>query len=245
MPVDRTLATLLYGSIAAAAAAFGVGPWAFGRRPSTALIGLANALAAGLMLGAAYILVNEGLTGPASPGAAGAVLGILFVYGSHAFGGTSDLRLNLSDEMSPEYGYKVVVVNSLHSASEGIAIGVAMFLELRLGIFMALAFAVHNVAEATALCSVLLPRGVSLGRAAALSVLTDVSQPLMAVATYAVLMAAPVILPPTLGFAVGAIIYLTVVELLPEAYAQAHEVGIGVTASVAMSAVALLRVLVP
>ncbi len=245
MPVDRTLATLLYGAIAAAAAAFGVGPWAFGRRPSRRLIGLANALAAGLMLGAAYILVSEGLTGPAAPGAAGAVLGILFVYGSHAFGGTADLQLNLPDEVSPEYGYKVVVVNSLHSASEGIAIGVAMFLDLRLGIFMALAFAVHNVAEATALCSVLVPRGVSLGRAAALSVLTDVSQPLMAVATYAVLVAAPVILPPTLGFAVGAIIYLTVVELLPEAYTQAHEVGIGVTAAVAMSAVAVLRVFLP
>jgi len=245
VPVDRTLVTLAYATLAAAVSALGVGPFAFGRRPPRTQIGLANALAAGLMLGAAYILVSEGLTGPAAPGAAGAVLGILFVYGSHAFAGTTDLRLNLADEKSPEYGYKIVVVNSLHSASEGIAIGVAMFLELRLGIFMALALAVHNVAEATALCSVLVPRGVSNLRAAALSVLTNVSQPLLAVTTYAVLIAAPTILPPTLGFAVGAIIYLTVVELLPEAYAEAHEVGIAVTAAVAMSAVALLRVLLP
>jgi zinc transporter ZupT len=245
VPVDRTLVTLAYASLAAAVSAVGVGPFAFGGRPPRTHIGLANALAAGLMLGAAYILMSEGLTGPAAPGAAGAVLGILFVYGSHAFAGTADLRLNLADDPSPEYGYKVVVVNSLHSASEGIAIGVAMFLELRLGIFMALALAVHNVAEATALCSVLIPRGVSIARAAALSVLTNVSQPLLAVTVYAVLTAAPDILPPTLGFAVGAIIYLTVVELLPEAYAETHEVGIAVTAAVSMSAVALLRVLLP
>ena len=173
------------------------------------------------------------------------MLGILFVYGSHAFAGTADLRLNLDDHPSPEYGYQVVVVNSLHSASEGIAIGVAMFIEFRLGIFMALALAVHNVAEASALCSVLIPRSVSIARAAVLSVLTNVSQPLLAVTVYAVLMAAPDILPPTIGFAVGAIVYLTVVELLPEAYAETHEVGIAVTAAVSMSAVALLRVLLP
>jgi hypothetical protein len=37
-------------------------------------------------------------------------------------------------------------------------------------------------------------------------------------------------------------IYLTVVELLPEAYLEAHQTAIAVTASVAMSVVALLEV---
>jgi ZIP family zinc transporter len=240
--MDGTITTLLYASVAAAVAALGPLPWVFRREPSVALLGFANALAAGMMLGAAYILTAEGLGGDALAGAAGALLGVLFVWGSHAFAGTSELRLNLTDEMSPDYGYKVLVVNGLHSASEGVAIGVAMSINLRLGIFLALAFAVHNIAEATALCAVLIPRGVSRKRAAALGVMTNVSQILLAVVCYTVLVAQPGILAPMLGFAVGAMIYLTVVELLPEAYLEAHQTAIAVTASVAMSVVALLEV---
>jgi zinc transporter ZupT len=240
--MDGTLATLLFASIAAAVAALGPLPWVFRREPSAALLGVANALAAGMMLGAAYILAAEGLGVDALVGAAGALAGILFVWGSHAFGGTSELRLNLTADTSPDYGYKVLVVNGMHSASEGVAIGVAIFLDLRLGIFMALAFAVHNIAEATTLCAVLIPRGVSRARAAMLGVFTNVTQVLLAVVCYTVLVAEPGMLTVMLGFAVGAMIYLTVVELLPEAYLEVHQTAIAVTASVAMSVVALLEV---
>jgi ZIP family zinc transporter len=243
--MDGTLITLLYASIAAAVAALGPLPWVFRREPSVALLGFANALAAGMMLGAAYILTAEGLGGNALVGAAGALSGVLFVWGSHAFAGTAELRLNLTGETSLDYGYKVLVVNGMHSASEGVAIGVAMFIELRLGIFLALAFAVHNIAEATTLCAVLIPRGVSRTRASALGVMTNVSQVLLAMVCYTVLVAEPGLLSPILGFAVGAMIYLTVVELLPEAYLEAHQTAIAVTASVAMSVVALLEVVLP
>jgi ZIP family zinc transporter len=205
-------------------------------------MGFANALAAGMMLGAAYILVAHGLGADALAGTAGALLGVLFVFGSHAIRGTSELRLNLTADTSPDYGYKVLVVNGMHSASEGVAIGIAMFIDLRLGIFLALAFAVHNIAEAMTLCAVLIPRGVSRIRAAALGVMTNSPQVLLAVVSYTVLVAEPGVLTPMLGFAVGAMIYLTVVELLPEAYLEAHQTAIAVTASVAMSVVALLEV---
>ncbi|MHC4217485.1 MAG: ZIP family metal transporter [Planctomycetota bacterium] len=240
--MDGTLTTLLYASIAAAVAALGPLPWVFHRQPSVALLGFTNALAAGMMLGAAYILTAEGLEGDAVTVAVGALAGVLFVWGSHAFAGTSELRLNLTAETSPDYGYKVLVVNGLHSASEGVAIGVAMFIDLRLGVFLALAFAVHNIAEATTLCAVLIPRGVTRTRAAALGIMTNVSQVLLAVVCYTVLVAEPGALTAMLGFAVGAMIYLTVVELLPEAYLEAHQTAIAVTASVAMSVVALLEV---
>ncbi len=39
--------------------------------------------------------------------------------------------------------------------------------------------------------------------------------------------------------------YLTMVELLPEAYTEVHQTGIAIIAAVAMSLVALVRVFVP
>lgn len=244
--MDGTLATLLYATVAALAAGLGALPSAFRREFPERWLGWANALAAGLMLGIAYILTIEGLRNETPiPGAAGAVLGILWVYASHAFAGTSELRLNLTEETPPDYGYKILLVNSLHSASEGLAIGVAMVIEIRLGIVLALAFGVHNVAEAVTLTAVLRPRGVGAARAAILAILTNASQVLLAVTGYAVIQAAPIALPWALGFAVGAMIYLSAVELLPEAYDEAHHTGIAVVAAVAISVVALVRVLIP
>ena len=52
--MDGTLITLLYASIAAAVAALGPLPWVFHRQPSVALLGFANALAAGMMLNHAF-----------------------------------------------------------------------------------------------------------------------------------------------------------------------------------------------
>ena len=60
--MDGTITTLLYASVAAAVAALGPLPWVFHREPSVALLGFANALAAGMMLGAAYILTAEAAT---------------------------------------------------------------------------------------------------------------------------------------------------------------------------------------
>ncbi|NIM49790.1 MAG: ZIP family metal transporter [Gemmatimonadales bacterium] len=197
-------------------------------------------MAAGLMLGAAYALLVAGLDLMPVWGATGALLGIAFVYWTHAVSGTADLELNRLEETSPEYGYKVLLVNALHSAAEGIAIGVAMVESLSFGIFMALAIAVHNVPEGTVLCAILKSRGVRLADAAGLAVATNVSQVLLAVAAFAVLTAAPSAVTWVLGFGVGALVYLVVFELLPESYRQAGSTSIALVTIAAMGIVVLL-----
>jgi len=62
----------------------------------------------------------------------------------------------------------------------------------------------------------------------------------MAVATFAVVAAAPAVLPWALGFAVGALIYLVMVELLPESYRQAGATTIGLVTVLAMGVVVLV-----
>jgi len=238
--VEPTLVVLLYSTLAAGAAALGALPLLGSGRIPVVAIGWANALASGFMLGAAYLLLAAGLSYPAWIGAVGAALGIAYVWFTHAATGTEELDLNRLDETSDVYGFKVLLVNTLHSAPEGVAIGAAAMVSLPFGIFVALAMAVHNVAEATALSAILRSRGVRLDTAAALGVMTNVTQVLLAVVTYALVSAAPGGLPWALGFAVGSLIYLVLSELLPESYRQASHTTIALLTILAMGTVVLL-----
>lgn len=235
--MDPTLTVLLYSSLAAGTAVFGAGPFVVREELPVARIGWANALAAGLMLGAAYALIAVGLGEQVSWGAVGAALGVGFVYWTHGVSGTRDIDLNRLNDTGPEYGYQVLLVHSLHSASEGVAIGVAMVVDERFGILMALAIAVHNVPEATVLCAILTSRGVRVVDAAGLAVATNVSQILLAVVAFAVITAAPSVLSWALGFAVGALVYLVMAELLPESYEQAGSTTIALVTIAAMGVV--------
>lgn len=238
--MNPTLAVLLYSGLAAAAASLGVLPVVFRGRLPLAWIGWANAVAAGLMLGVAYALFAAGIDAETLLVAAGAVLGIGFVALSHRATGTDDLDLNRLDEARPEYGYQVILVNALHAAAEGVAIGGAMTMSPAFGLFTAIAIAVHNVPEATVLSAILTSRGVRHRDAAGLAVAANVSQILFAVVTFAVVMATPPVQPWALGFAVGALVYLVMADLLPEAYRQAGRTSIALATILTMGVVVLL-----
>lgn len=202
------------------------------------MIGWANALAAGLMLGVAYTLLTEGLGNALWAGGAGALVGIVFVRAGHAAAGTGELDALV--ELPPGQGYKLVLVDALHGADEGVAIGAAMAVSLPLGIAMALALGVHNVPEAIVLSSALRERGTSLPRTTLLAVGVKTSQVLLAVASFSVAVAWPGSLPWLVGFAVGALIYRTLVELLPESYHQAGQTSIAMVTLLAAGVVVLL-----
>ncbi|MEM7048606.1 MAG: ZIP family metal transporter [Acidobacteriota bacterium] len=243
IPSDPTLAVLLFASLAAASAFLGALPL-LGRRAQApqALLGWSNALAAGLMLGSAFVLSET--VGAAAPWASalGAALGTCYSAWARSVSGGPIPEPSLCE---PAQGYQALLVATLHSASEGIAIGAAMAADLSLGIFTALAIAVHNVPEGLVLGAVLRGHGVTSLQAGALAVAANISQVLFAVSTFAVISAAPAILPWILGFAVGALVFLILTELLPEAYREAGASRIALVTSVAMSLVVLLRGLVP
>ncbi len=236
-------AVILYSSIAAASAALGILPLVNQRLFALRWVGWANALAAGLMLGAAYTLTVAGLDRAVLAGAAGALLGIGFIHGAHALSDTDDIELIAPDQPSSAHASKVFRRNALHAAPEGIAIGAAMAVNLTFGIFMALAMAVHNVPEGTVLCAALRRRHQLLVGAAE-SVAANIPQVLLAVVTFAVVPTATGLLPWALGFAAGTLVYLVMVDPLPEAYRQAGQTSIALVTSVAIGVVVLLNGLV-
>lgn len=235
-----TLTVLIYSSLAAATAGVGVLPQALRGRLALSAVGWANALASGLMLGVAYTLLTTGLREGLVAGGIGALLGIGFVRATHAVTGTGELDIEHLQDTGPAHGHKLLLADALHAAHEGIAIGVAMALSLPLGIAMAATLAVHNVPEALILARALTGRGMALRRAAGLAVATNLNQILLAVATFTVAGAVPVLLPWATGFSVGALLYLVLVELLPESYRQAGHTSIGLVTLIAMGLVVLL-----
>jgi len=237
--VQPALLTLFASGAAASAAALGVLPLVGRERVPQAWIGWSNALAGGMMFGTAFALGAVG-GAPAWPAAAGAIVGILFIVWTHAVTGTEDLDLNRLDETGPEYGYRVALIQSLHAGSEGVAIGAAMAVGLPFGLFTATTMAVHNIPEVTVLAAVQRSRRMSLAECALLGVATNVPQVFVAVATYAVVSAAPPMLPWALGLATGMLANLVLVDLLPESYRQAGHTSIALVASAALTVVALL-----
>jgi len=239
--MDMVLVVLAAASGAALAAALGVLPLLVRPSPPIAWLAWANALAAGMMLAAAFALA-EPVEGPESGAfALGAVLGIVFIHGTRAFSQTGELALNRLDQANPEYGYEVLLVGSLHSAAEGVAIGAAMASDATFGVFVAVALALHNVPEGTLLAAVFRSRGVSLARVAILAVVANFGQIIMAVTSFAVVAAAPSALPWALGFAAGALIYLVMVDLLPESYVGAGPTSIALAVILAMWAFSVLH----
>ncbi len=203
---------ILYSTIAAVSAALGVLPLVNRRPFSVRWIGWANALAAGLMLGAAYTLTVAGLDRWVLGGAAGALLGIGFIHAAHALSDTEDIELNHPDQTAPEYASKVFLRNTLHAAP-------------------------------TALCAALQQRHRLLTGSLE-SVAANVPQILFAVLTFALVPAAPGLLPCALGFAAGTLVYLVMVDPLPESYRQAGQTSIALVTSVAIGVVVLLNGLV-
>lgn len=106
----------------------------------------------------------------------------------------------------------------IHSIPEGIAIGVAFATgDFNFGIIIAIAIAVHNIPEGIAVSLPLKADGVSTKNCAIASILTSIPQPIMAVPSALLAWFFEPLLPVGLGFAGGAMIYLTMSELIPEA----------------------------
>ncbi len=228
----------LSAAAAAAAATLGVIPVIIAGEVSPRL-GWANALAAGLMLGAGYVLLQQGLAISPVGGIAGSVIGITFVFVSHRFTDLTQVDLSQPDDHASASVSQIVTREVLHSTAEGVAIGMGFLVDPRLGLLMAGTLGLHNVAEGAAISAALIERGWHPAKAALLSAGTMATHVPAAVATAAWVGVNG--RPWGLGFSAGAMFYLILVELMPESYRQRGHTGIAITASAAMSIVVLLH----
>lgn len=223
----------------ALATGLGALPFVFTGRLDRSWLGIANSLASGFMLGAAAGLCYEGASYGLGRTAAGALAGAAFIWVARALiGGDRELHFGALEGADARRALMIVGIMTLHSFAEGVGVGVAFGVEQTLGVLIGVAIAVHNIPEGLAISLVLVPRGTSPRNAAAWSVFSSLPQPLMAVPAFLFVEAFSAFLPIGLGFAAGAMLWLVVADLLPEALATTRRSVVALT--VASSALAML-----
>lgn len=224
--------SLVAGLLASAACGLGAFPVAFKGETLKNQIGLGYAFAGGLMLAASvYNLLMPAFTlggdkatelrnvAPTLGGllAGCAVLWLVREYLTPERMDNTPLR-TLGNRQTA----LVFLAMTIHSFPEGIAVGVGYGAEDRigvadLGVRLALAIAIHNIPEGMAVAIPMRAAGASVSRCFWFAFLSSLPQPIASVpAALMVWFFTPLVLP-MLGFAAGAMMYLVVVELIPDA----------------------------
>ncbi|MFW5748684.1 MAG: ZIP family metal transporter [Chloroflexota bacterium] len=211
-------------SITALATGFGALPFLFFENISDRWLGIGNALAAGLMLGASIGLIIEGATletveRPTLRLIIGAVLGMVLVIVAHRLLENRDKEFHIGKVHGANAVQMLMVVGIMtaHSFAEGIGVGVSYGDGQNFGAFISIAIAIHNIPEGLAISLILIPRGTTVLRAAIWSIFSSVPQPLMAVPAFLFVLVFRPLLPVGLGLAAGAMLWMVSRELLPEA----------------------------
>lgn len=231
MPAPAPSPLALGAVSVAAVSAAGAGAWLGAARPAGAgrLAGWAGALAAGVMLGVGYALMAPALVRAdvaATGGAAAAIVGSHLLRAGRTAGARSATR--------------AVRDSALHSAAEGVALGAALAVGGGFGLALAWAIVGHNAAEGLGLGARLRADGWTPARAGRAALLARGGQLALGALTVGVLAVQPALVAAALGAGFGALLYLVIAELLPEAYHAGGRTGIAVVVSLAAGLVALL-----
>jgi len=214
------------GLLTALTTGIGALPFLFLADMKSSCLGFANAMAAGMMIGASWTLLREGWEHDVSNThhglLVGVILGILLMIMSkkfleqHEFGAKSgNLQATGAKRVILVFGAML-----FHSFAEGVSIGISFAGSDHLAKMVTSSLAVHNIPEGLAVSVVMVRNGTPVWRAAIWSVVTSLPQPLMAVPAFLCVAFFTGLLPIGLGFAAGAMTYVSLFELLPEARAE-------------------------
>jgi zinc transporter ZupT len=231
----------LYGLLTALATGLGALPFAFVRAISPAVVAWSNAVASGLMLGASFGLVAEGTQHGAWETVAGATVGVGFILLTQRVLARSGARFARARGPGARRMLLMLVVMTVHSFSEGVAVGVSFGGGMTLAAAITIAIAVHNIPEGLAISAVLRPRGASLAACVGWSVFSSLPQPLMAVPAFLFVGAVRPALPYGIGFAAGAMVFMVLVELLPEAFDRARRAPVALIVCLTLVAMVVMQ----
>ncbi len=227
----------LAGLITAIFTGLGALPFVFARQFSRFWLGVANAAAGGLMIGASINLIVEGARLSLDGLLLGLLLGLLAIWlADRIIAARGEPDVADLQGAGARKALLVLAVMTAHSFAEGVGVGVAFGDTPKLGEVITTAIALHNIPEGLAISLVLVPRGAPVWKAAGWSIFTSLPQPLMAVPAFLFVLAFKPLLPIGLGIAAGAMFWMVVSEILPDAYEDVSPSTAGLTVMLSMIA---------
>jgi zinc transporter ZupT len=230
--------------LTAVATGLGALPFMLVRNFSRRWLGIFNALAAGLMLGASHGLINEGLELAVPVLLLGLLAGVgLIVLVNEKLEHEPSEAIQGVRSAGGMKALLIIGVMTLHSFAEGIGLGVAYGGGQTLGVFITLAIAIHNIPEGLAISLVLVQRGSSPLKASLWSIFTSLPQPLMAVPAYLLVSVFKPFLPFGLGLAAGAMIWMAFAELVADALKDLNSSAVGATVTLGLVVMIALQTL--
>ena len=149
----------------------------------------------------------------------GLIFGGLLVFLAHKFLESTDKDYSLGKIQGANAIKMLMIVGimTIHSFAEGVGVGVSFGDSPQLGSLISIAIAIHNIPEGLAISLVLIPRGTSVRNAALWSIFSSLPQPIMAVPAFLFVLTFKTFLPIGLGIAAGAMFWMVIKELLPDA----------------------------
>ena len=194
---------------------------AYSGKPSNKVLGAYLGFAGGIMLALAFVeLMPEAIEeGNMFLAIVGFIVGVLllivmdrsFPHMHHGGGEEGDGKLM-------KMGYLVAFGIAIHNFPEGVALGAGWVSSSQLGLGLAIILALHNIPEGIAMAAPLAAGGVSMKRVVIMTLLAGLPVGVGALIGALIGDASPVFLSLSLGFAAGAMMYISFDELLPEAH---------------------------
>jgi zinc transporter ZupT len=237
---------LVFGlaSLTTVATALGAMPFLFIHSMSQRFLGWANAAAGGMMIAASFVLIFEGIDYSIYRTILGILLGVGFVLLSERFlSRYQNARFPAMEGFNARAALLFVGIMFAHSISEGIGTGVSFGSGFQLGLFITLTMVIHNALEGLAISLVLIPRGASAWAAAGWCIVSSIPQPIVAVPAFLGVSVAQEILPVGLGFAAGAMIWMSFYEIIPEALEQTSHESVATVVTLATAFMVLFQML--
>ena len=229
--------------ITALATGLGALPFLAVRKPPREWLGVASAGAVGFMTAASLALLWEGFRYGPLRTVGGFAAGAVFIHFTNRFLRERDVEFGALQGADALKALTIVGVMTVHSFTEGVGVGVSYGGGDALGIFVTAAIAIHNIPEGLAISLVLVPRGARVRTAAFWSVFSSIPQPIVAVPAFLFVESMRSFLPIGLGFAAGAMIWLSLTELVPDARAAASTRAALVSAATSFAGMVGLQLL--
>ncbi len=211
----------------------------------------ANALASSMMIAASFDLIYQwlflqpGSTRQAAMVIGGVVIWLLFILVTHRLTEKYEHEKKQSHVVkSWSRALLLLIVMTMHSWAEGMAMWVARWAGETLGIFVLIVMALQNIPEWLAISLQMVPNGTPWWKAALRSIGTSLPQPLFApIAFYFVESFQPLV-PRGLGFAAWCMLWMCFGEITAESYEGTDPAWVGVIATVSIILMLCLQVLI-